>query len=142
MAALIALSGGLAACSGAPRVVVGPKAVDVCFRAVPAARSAVRGRGHLVTVAHTDVAAVRRAVAVVARRVPPPAALAGAHGHVCLVVWRGRFANGSVASPWAVAPPPTRFAVVVVADPSAKTLATILVEARPVRLARFFSLTD
>lgn len=131
----------LAGCASAPKAVVGPKPVDVCYRAVVVARSAVHRAGRLVTVAHTDAPALLRTVRA-SERAAPPARLAHMHGHVCLVAWKGDFTARDVVAPWLLGRPPTRYAVVVVGDAGNKALATMLVGTRPARLAAQLSLTD
>ena len=139
LGALVVAATVLSACS-ATRAVLAPR-VDVCYRAVPVAKSAVGGKGRLVIVAHTDTRSLLRTIERAGGPRRPPEALAVRTQRVCVIAYRGRYAARDVREAWVIGPAPDRFAVVVVRDRDTRTLATILVGARPRTLVRALSLT-
>ena len=142
LAAVLVLSAAatLAGCTSA-RNVLGPSA-SPCFRALPAAASAVGARAHFAGVRDGRL---RDLLVVVQRRragaapVSPPDALEDSSStQVCLVAYRPPISADAASARWKPWPGRIRFAVVVVGEQNLRVVATILLDRAPLRFARDF----
>ena len=131
----IAVVIGLAAC-GAGRDAMGTNA-GPCFAALPLAKHAVHGRGTLAGVELVDVATLnardQREIHDLTDQLP-----AAAGHNLCLVAYTGSFTTDQVELP--LGPPPSggagRYAIVAVATPKPKLLATFVVRRAPPNFTR------
>ena len=141
MAAALAVLGGLGlpACTS-PRNALGD-ATGRCYEALPVARAALHGAGRFAGARYLTVDALTRSLSEMHPRVVDvPARPASGRSAVCVVAYAGRFDASRVERGWAVDARTGRFALVVVAAPSGRLLATLVLETVPLRFGGLFAI--
>ncbi len=137
--AMMALALATASCTATSAGVGSPE--SPCFLALPAAKSAVHGRGHFSGVRYLtgDQLATALRSGPAGRRAVPAVLDAQRASGICAVAYRGRYRRGGVVQSW-----PTggrrvsRIAVVVVRQKDGTVLVTMLFEREPIGFVRVF----